>query len=170
MTLISILLHSELAPMRRASDNRVALLSQLLVFLWVFALLLRIAGMFQTPVWVGTCVGVMLCVATVGVLVTALVLANIDRLSEQRAERRASTLSEATPEVQTTESSNSEDDSSGKEAPERSNAEELEAGSRLQDEYEEKKAEESANGLPWPLLLIGNTSLCGAETTEEEKG
>ena len=168
MTLISILLHSELAPMRRASDNRVALLSQLLVFLWVFALLLRIAGMFQTPAE-GACVGVMLCFATVGVLVAALVLANIDRLSEKRAERRTSTSSESTPELQTTESSNSEDDS-GKEAPERSKAEELEAGSRLQDEDEEKKAEEPANGLPWPLLLIGNTTLCGGETTEQEKG
>ena len=113
--------------------------------------------------------GVMLCVATVGVLVAALVLANIDRLSEKRAERRKSTSSESTPELQTTESSNSEDDS-GKEAPERSKAEELEAGSRLQDEDEEKKAEEPANGLPWPLLLIGNTTLCGGETTEQEKG
>jgi len=35
VTLVSCLLHSELAPMRRPSDNHVALLAQVLVFSWV---------------------------------------------------------------------------------------------------------------------------------------
>ena len=86
VTLVAVTLQRELSPYRRVSDNHVALLAQWLVFAWTFSLMLRIAGVFQKPV-AAIAIGVILCVATVSVFVLALLLANIDRLNEKRAEQ-----------------------------------------------------------------------------------
>ena len=90
VSLLSILAHSAFLPMRRSSDNHVALMAQVLVFSWAFILLLRIAGLFQREV-PGAVVGTLLCAATIAVLVVALWLANIDRLNEQRAAQPTTT-------------------------------------------------------------------------------
>ena len=84
VTQFSILLQSELAPYRRTTDNRVALLAQVLVFTWAFILMLRIVGVFVKPA-AATAIGILLCVATVAVFAVALKLANGDRLAEKRA-------------------------------------------------------------------------------------
>ena len=52
----------------------------------VFVLHLRLGGMFLKPV-PAAIVGTLLCISTVGVLVSAIVLANNDRLADARAER-----------------------------------------------------------------------------------
>ena len=83
VTLASALVQTQLSPYRRNSDNHVALLVQCLVFLWTFILLLRIAGVFVRPV-AATVVGTLLCIATVAVFVTALILADADRRIERR--------------------------------------------------------------------------------------
>ena len=72
----------EIAPMRNPSDNQVAVLSQMLVFLWAWFLLLRLTGMFQSSV-AAVFMGVALCIVTAAVFLTALVLANSDRLRNQ---------------------------------------------------------------------------------------
>ena len=55
---------------------------------WVFCLLLRLGGIFETPPS-SYIAGTVLCIATLGVFVTAIVLANNDRCSEARAERES---------------------------------------------------------------------------------
>ena len=87
ITLIAIALLRELAPMRHASDNHVAVLAQSLVFLYTFVFLLRIAKLFQQPV-AGKTIGVLLCAATAGLFLTAVAFANSDRLKE-KADRAA---------------------------------------------------------------------------------
>jgi hypothetical protein len=74
----------EVSPMRKPSDNQVAVMSQILIFIWVFSLLLRLAGMFQRRA-AAAFLGVALCAVTAGVFVTALALANSDRLRNERA-------------------------------------------------------------------------------------
>lgn len=165
VTLVAILLQSELSPYRRASDNHVALLSQVLVFTWVFILMVRIAGLFEKPA-AATAIGVLLCVATVAVFVSALVLANIDRLNEKRAEQSNLNTAEAV-ELTIKESENE----TGEKEPE-----EVEAGSQgresLADASDEEKFEEqeyanASSALPWSSILsIGGGAFCGAETSD----
>ena len=89
-TLLVCVVQREFSPMRRASDNHVALLAQMLIFTWVFIFLLRLYpdGVFENAV-AATVVGTLLCIAFVSVCVVAVVLANRDRVNEQRAEQRA---------------------------------------------------------------------------------
>ena len=167
VTLFSISLQSECSPYRRPSDNRVALLAQWLVVAWVLVLTLRINGVFVTPV-AAVSIGVLLCVATVAVFVTALLLANADRLVEKRAER--SEVNKATTELTITGSNNE----TGEPEPG-----EVEAGGPSQEGREspavvEEKVDEEADekpspALPWSSILsIGSGTLCGAETAEDD--
>ena len=119
LTLISISLQRELSPYRRLSDNKCSLLFQWLIFAWVscecsglarasscsnrtallntrpqvFVLMLRIAGVF-TRAASALAIGVLLCAATVAVIVTGFVLSNNDRIEEQRSERSYSSADE----------------------------------------------------------------------------
>jgi hypothetical protein len=52
----------------------------------VFVLLLRLGGLFQRPA-AAAIAGTVLCIATLGVSITAIFLANNDRCAEARAER-----------------------------------------------------------------------------------
>ena len=52
----------------------------------VFFLLLRLGGIFQKPL-AAAIAGTVLCISTLGVFVTAVVLANNDRLAKARVER-----------------------------------------------------------------------------------
>ena len=74
----------ELSPYRRPSDNHSALLGQWLVFAWVFVMLLRLAGLFQSG-FAALAIGVLLCALTLAVFVTAVVMANNDRNAEAHA-------------------------------------------------------------------------------------
>ena len=87
LTLIAVSVLQELSPMQRDSDSRIAVLSQQLIFAWVFVLSLRIAGLFQRPLaaWI---IGTTLCGASVGLLMTALFLANEDRCRQQLGEEQ----------------------------------------------------------------------------------
>ena len=179
VSLISILLHSTFAPMRRSSDNHVALMTQVLVFSWAFILLLRIAGMFEREV-PGAIVGTLLCVATVAVFVIALWLANTDRLNEQRAARS------------TTENTNDDDNSSTElpveielvdmghttdpeQQPHSHEAKgKIEGGaargrsSSGEDETKAKEPDAQPFTLPWSsMLALGNGTLCGPEPAED---
>ena len=153
ITLMSISMQHEYSPYRRDSDNQVALLSQWLIFAWVFVLMLRIHGMFQEEVAAAT-VGALLCIATVAVLGIALVLANQDRLNEQRAER--------------SNSSSGEDNENEEEEPSAHDVE-VEAGPptsgltypRETDKDKEPNTEHSSSTM-WSLWDIGNGALCGA--------
>ena len=69
--------------MRNPTDNSVAVASQMLIFLWIFALLLRLAGMFQRST-AAILMGVTLCAVTAAVFVMALTLANNDRLRNKK--------------------------------------------------------------------------------------
>ena len=176
ITLLSISMQSELAPYRRASDNRVALLAHWLVFLWVSTLLLRIVGMFERPA-AALAVGTLLCIATSSVFVAALVLANMDRLKEKRAARRRSTLNELS-----TETSNNVAEppleielvamDQGKTCePEQPDAPRPgEPSATVPDEANNKdgaNGEEPPAVLPWSLL---NEALCGAEEPSADIG
>ena len=112
VTQFSILLQSELAPYRRTTDNRVALLAQVLVFTWAFILMLRIVGVFVKPA-AATAIGILLCVATVAVFAVALILANGDRLAEKRAN---TTLGEPTTSEDPNDETGEREQSGGVEA------------------------------------------------------
>ena len=164
ITLASISMHHELAFMRRASDNIIALLAQYLVFVFVFVLLLRIVGMFENEV-ASAVVGTLLCLATMGVFVAALALANKDRVGEQRATRQRSTLK--APETSNREGGDQDEP----EQAEVGGIPSLEAGSsqgRASSQEDEEKVEEpdAPLGLPWSLLSMGNNTFCGADITE----
>ena len=163
VTLLSISLQSEFSPYRRASDNRVALLAQWLILAWTLSLMLRIAGVFDTPV-AATAIGVLLCVATVTVFVIALLLANTDRLNEKRAEFLELNNS---PVYLKAEESNEE---SGEKEPG-----EVEAGpsrgreSPANEEKIEALDITCSSTSPWSSILsIGSGTLCAAETAEED--
>ena len=158
ITLFAVTLQRELSPYRRASDNHVALLAQWLIFTWTFSLMLRIAGVFEKHV-AATAIGVILCVATVSVFVVALVLANIDRLNEKRAEQSDSNKESA---------EQNSCDETGEKDPE-----EIEAGSSQQgcespdgtsdEEKFEQEDAHASSALPWSSILsIGGSVLCGA--------
>lgn len=158
VTLVSILLQSECSPYRRASDNHVALLAQVLVFSWVLVLMLRIVGMFARPV-AATAIGVLLCVATVAVFVTALLLANTDHRNEQHTGPSDSdtTSGGLTTEQQTDEAGEID-------------LGEIEAGPSQGRESptDEEKVEQRPGALPWSSILsIGSGALCGAETADD---
>ena len=87
ITLLVAIVQREFSPFSRASDNHVALLTQMLIFSWIFIFLLRLSGMFQRIV-AAAIVGTLLCVASVAVFVVALHLANTDRINEKRAEQQ----------------------------------------------------------------------------------
>ena len=53
---------------------------------WAFSLLLRLGGIFQKPL-AAAVLGTLLCICTLGVFVSAVVLANNDRLAGDRAKR-----------------------------------------------------------------------------------
>ena len=170
ITLLSISLHNA-APYQRASDNHTALLAQWLVFLWVFTLLLRIVGLFEREV-AATALGTLLCLATVAVLVIALVLANVDRIREKRAE--LSDVEETPPpSALTIERSDNDESGGGEPARVIDVLEEVGAirgRTPLQEEDQEEKVAEPdetpAALTPWSSLLsLGNTAFCGAETT-----
>ena len=177
LTVSSILLHSLLSPMRRDSDNQVALLCQALVFLWVFILLCRIIGMFEGKV-AAAAIGTVLCVATFAVFATAFVLANLDRLREQRADRADSKI----------EISNDDGEEDTPERPQPHDdvgAVEIEMSSlpRGQRESHSQKVEDEStttveaedlgisSNLPWSLLVLGASTLCSkeAEATEDDE-
>ena len=163
LTLVSIALQREFRPYRRASDNQIALSAQILIFLWVFVLLLRIVGLFVREV-AAAVVGTLLCVATVVVFMGALVVANNDRLNEKRAEQRRD---DGDTQVELTVMNPKESD----ETPAQCDNEEIEIEHLSSQESEEKKEEQaqelakSSSGLPWSLL---NNSLCGAEPDQED--
>ena len=179
-TLLSISMQSALRPFRRASDNDVALLAQWLVFAWTFVLLLRIAGMFEREV-AAMFIGVVLCLASVTVLVAALWLANADRLNEQRAEEQSSTLS-SDPAGQATESPDDAEielvtlgdgttestEQQAAHAPRQPEA----RGRASPREDDEVKVEDvnpppPASSLPWSLI-VGNSALCGGSESAED--
>ena len=179
ITLISILLHSTFSPMRRVSDNHVALLAQVLVFLWPWTLLLRITGMFQRPS-AAVAVGTLLCIATVGVFVAAFVLANIDRRKENRAIRERLTAS-GTSDGTSTERSEIEIelvDMTQEAGFETAQMQSRDAAGKLDEgaparrgsasPREEEKNEESPSSWSSSLLVLGNSALCGAEPTAED--
>ena len=168
-------MQSELAPYRRASDNRVALLAHWLVFLWVSTLLLRIVGMFERPA-AALAVGTLLCIATASVFVATLVLANADRLEEQRAAQRRSTLNElstetsnvAEPSLEIELVTMDQEKTCEPEQPDASRPGEPSAP--VPDEANNKdgaNGEEPPAVLPWPLL---NEALCGAEEPSVDIG
>ena len=160
VTQVAILLQCEFSPYRRASDNHVALLAQVLVFAWVLVLMLRIAGVFVRPV-AAMVIGVLLCVATVAVFVLALVLANTDRRNEKRAGRSDS--NEEVVELTTGQPA----DGTGEKDPG-----EIEAGPSQGRESpidNEEKFEQRPDELPWSSILsIGTGALCGAETADDD--
>lgn len=165
--LISVSLQHELSPFRRASDNHVALLATWLIFAWAFVLLLRIVGLFGKDA--SLAVGTLLCIATVGVFVAAIVLANKDCLKQNSLEN------EIPPDKAATETSN--DKNSVREAVKAqysSDAETLEAErpprGRPSPREDAVKPEDDATppALPWSLLSMGKRNLCGAETAEDD--
>ena len=166
VTQVAIMLQSELSPYRRASDNTVALLAQLLVISWTFTLMIRIVGVLQKPV-AATAIGVLLCIATVSVLVAALLLANTDRLNEQCAELSDSNKA---PSVELVVEQ--ADDESVKKEPG-----EIEAGPSQRRESRgdgEEKVEEddetSSPTSPWSSILsISSGTLCAAETADDDE-
>jgi len=177
ITLVSILLQSELSPFRRSSDNHVALQAQVLVFVWVFVLLLRLVGMFEREA-AAMAVGVFLCVASLSVLVAALVLANNDRLKEQRAGRRGS-MSNTPINQQLNESASNVEielvtlgpDAASEEEQADANGQKtpglLQGRSASGDEKVEEDGENPPPiNLPWSLLS-GNV-LCGAEPVDND--
>jgi hypothetical protein len=100
ITLGAVSTQRELSPYRRPSDNDIALLVHELVFLWVFAMQLRCAGLFQRRL-AAIGLGVWLCFATLGVFLRAGVLANRDRRAEARAKcAEDDTLRQPAPELQ----------------------------------------------------------------------
>ena len=176
ITLVSILLQSELSPFRRSSDNHVALQAQVLVFVWV-GLLLRLVGMFEREA-AAMAVGVFLCVASLSVLVAALVLANNDRLKEQRAGRRGS-MSNTPINQQLNESASNVEielvtlgsDAASEEEQADANGQKtpglLQGRSASGDEKVEEDGENPPPiNLPWSLLS-GNV-LCGAEPVDND--
>lgn len=162
VTLVAILLQSELSPYRRASDNHVALLAQVLLFCWVFVLMLRIVGVFNNPV-AATTIGLLLCVATAAVFVAALILADMDRRNDKHAKYSDSN---EMPTVVSAEESNNE--TSEKEP------EEVEAGQSQghespaeEEKIEHPESSQPSSSSPWSLLALGSGTLCGAETTDD---
>ena len=138
----------------------------------VFVLLLRIVGMVESGA-VAVAAGTLLCVVTAAVFVFALWLANVDRLNEQRAERRGSMT--MAREARTAESSNDEPDvqsSNPADAPQARGIDELEAGpsrGRTSPREEEEKTEDATlASMPWSLLFMGKSTLCGAETADDD--
>ena len=176
ITMGAILLQSDRAPYRRASDNRIALLSQVLVSCWVFVLLLRINGMFvrQSP---RMGVGILLCVITMALFVLAIVLANNDRLAEKRA-NRSSVNDNGVQSTEQSADGNDEKESDQPSAPQEHDFEDREAGSSAteggnfeQSERNEEsgqlKAEESASpSQSWHSFLSIGDTLCSAEDAE----
>ena len=137
VTLAALVLQSELSPYRRASDNHIALYVQALIFVWSFVLLLRVLGMFEREA-TAVVTGVVLCMATVTVFVTALVLANADRLSEERAERQET---EEEIELPTLNNKNTASEENESEQTQTTLDQEVEAG--------------PSPSLPWSLLVCG---------------
>ena len=149
--------------------------SQVLVFAWVFILMARIVGVFQRPA-AATAIGVVLCVATVGVFVAAVALANIDRLNEKRAEQPDSntasgveltTMRTAAVKLITKAPKNETTDDK--------EPEEVEAGlsqgreSPVNEEKAEQLDANPSSTLPWSAILsIGRGTLCGTESTEDD--
>ena len=180
VSLVSVIAHSEFSPMRRSSDNHVALMAQVLVFSWAFVLLLRIAGMFEREL-PAAIVGTLLCVATVAVFAASLGIANTDRLNEQRAARRGSTTDNTNDNDTSTEPVEIElvdmvHEAGSDQAPRlREVGGELEGGAtrgRSSPREDETKGEELDDAkpfaLPWSsLLVLGNSTLCGAEPAED---
>ena len=178
LTVSSILLHSLLSPMRRDSDNQVALLCQALVFLWVFILLCRIIGMFEGKV-AAAAIGTVLCVATFAVFATAFVLANLDRLREQRADRADSKIeiSNDDGEEDTPERPQPHDDvgaveiemSSLPHGQRESPSQKVEDKSTTSVEAEDQGS--LSSNLPWSLLVVGASTFCSkeAEATEDDE-
>ena len=128
----------------------------------ILIFVMRIAGLFDRKVGAAI-VGSLLCLATVAVCVASLVLANADRLREQNAEERL-------------------DDSNGNDSEHPNEAEvspaldiEIEANpnrGRASPRHDEENANEpdppSSPDLPWSLLSMGNTTLCGAQTAPDD--
>ena len=120
-------------------------------------------------------VGTLLCIATIGVFVIALFLANVDSLNEMRADRRRSTIDttsnadassspteqnveiglvEMTPEAQ---SNNTRELGGGG-----STARGCSSPREDKDNTQDQDATQT-NSLPWSLLELGNSTLCGVD-------
>ena len=127
------------------------------VFLFAqFVLMLRIVGVFAKPV-AAAAIGAVLCVATVAVFVTALGLANMDRLNEKK-------LPGLKASVESTI-----DESTGA-TVEKDSADMIEAGPSQGHECpaDEEKVEQHLDVMPWSSILsIGSGALCGAEPADE---
>ena len=130
--------------------------------------------MFARPV-PATVIGTLLCTASVAVFVVALLLANTDRLKEQRATRRHHAPENSNDAVADPVEVHVGDKSGGQEAPHSSETGELEGGLPVRERdssYEDgSKADEADEkpvvGLPWSLLVLGNGTLCGAESADD---
>ena len=124
-------------------------------------LLLRIVGVFEKSV-AATTIDVLLCAATVAVFVTALMLANEDRMTAMRAELLDLNEEPVDPTLE-----DSDDETAEKEP------EEVEAGPSLGRESPASKEtigasdEPPSSASPWSSILSIGT-LCGAETLNAE--
>ena len=112
--------------------------------------------------------GTLLCVATAIVIVVSLALANTDRLKEKRAAQRHVSSDDAQQQlpldIELVDVARQE-----QQAPRpRVIGGELEGGATREraPPYEDGTKVEGTTkplGLPWPLLVLGNSALCGAE-------
>lgn len=137
--------------------------------------MIRIVGVIQRPN-AAVAIGVLLCVATVAVLVVALVLANLDRLNEKRAEQRSD--SNTAPAVELTTIVDLSGETSSEQEPEQG----IEAGPSHEtcmpptDDAANKDTAVDAesdvkppSALPLPSILsIGSGILCGEGTTADD--
>ena len=129
----------------------------------VFVLTLRIGGVFVQP-GAALTVGVFLCTATVGVAIVAFVLANKDRIDDQRLEH-SHKLSEVAGDESSQEDARLEaphadvldlDIALVGEAPRREDKPKVVEGTA---------AKASQNSMPWSLF---SGPLCGAEADDDE--
>ena len=134
-----------------------------------FVLLLRSVGLFEQAI-PALVVGVLLCVTTLAVLAIALVLANMDRLNEQRSSRRLTAGIPDNKGATSADNIETPQEALSGESSHSHGAGEPEKRARAppREDLEEKVEEPPTNDslMPWPLLALGNCTLCGAEPME----
>ena len=118
-------------------------------------MLLRLGGIFQKPL-AAAVAGMLLCIASVGVFVTAVVLANNDRLAEVHAVRRSM---DAPP----TSGATVENNQCSKEEPKALGASSPEENAKVDEAT--KVVGASMEQQPWSSLFSG--ALCGADTDDD---
>ena len=111
ISLVGIAVEMQLNPYRRPSDNRIAVFSRWIVFLWAFGLLLRLDGILGSMPSV--LVGLILVLATLAVVEEALRLSIVEMRQDLKTRRQESAADddEADTMPQVTEESRCDDES-----------------------------------------------------------